>query len=308
MFSSIDPTGQQFLNAMDLIQARLSTAQQQIASGSKVNQASDAPDQLSPILQLHAQIQQNQDMQTNLGLTKSNVDAGESALSNAVNLLQSALTVATQASGVNQDPATFSTLAQSVQAIQEQMVSLSQTTNNGVFLFGGDLNQTPSYQLDLTQPNGVDRLQVAAATALVQGPNGQQFSASLSANDIFDHRDALDNPAPDNVFTALNGLRTALLAGNTAGITASISALQTSSTYMNSELAFYGQAQDRVASATTEAQSQSVALKTQLSGLQDADMTAAITSLTEAQTQMQATLAARARMPQTSLFDVLPLP
>jgi len=307
MFSSIDPTAQQFLNSMNTIQSRLSITQQQISSGLKVNQASDAPDQLSPILQLHAQIQQNQDIQTNLGLAKANTDTGESALSNAVNLLQSASVLATQAMGADQSADTRATLAQSVETLQEQMVNVSQTTANGIYVFGGDQNQTPSYQLDLNAATGVDRLQLAGATALAQGIDGQQFATGLSANTIFDHRDASDNPAPDNVFAAMNGLRTALLANNSAGITSAISSLQTASTYMNSQLAFYGQAQDRVAAATSDAQNQSLALKSQLSGLQDADLTDAITALTAGQTQMQATLSARARMSQTTLFDVLPI-
>jgi len=36
-------------------------------------------------------------------------------------------------------------------------------------------------------------------------------------------------------------------------------------------------------------------------------MTQAITALTEGTTQMQAALSARAKMPHTSLFDVLPI-
>jgi flagellin-like hook-associated protein FlgL len=38
----------------------------------------------------------------------------------------------------------------------------------------------------------------------------------------------------------------------------------------------------------------------------DADMTQAMTALTQGTTQLQAALAARARIPNTSLFDVLP--
>ena len=60
MISGINPEGQNFINALNLIQAQLSTAQAQIASGLSVNKPSDAPDELSPILQLHAQINQNQ--------------------------------------------------------------------------------------------------------------------------------------------------------------------------------------------------------------------------------------------------------
>ena len=44
MISGINPEGQNFINALTQIQAQLSTAQAQIASGLAVNQPSDAPD------------------------------------------------------------------------------------------------------------------------------------------------------------------------------------------------------------------------------------------------------------------------
>ena len=46
-------------------------------------------------------------------------------------------------------------------------------------------------------------------------------------------------------------------------------------------------------------------LQSQLSGIQDADEAAAITELTQAQTQLQAALSSRAALPKTSLFDFL---
>ena len=188
----------------------------------------------------------------------------------------------------------------------QQMVSDSQTTVNGYYVFSGDQNQTQLYQLDATSPTGVDRLAVATNTDLVQGPGGVQIAASLTANTIFDNRNADDTVASNNVFAALSGLQTALQNNDVNGINASISSLQTASTWMNDKLAYYGNVQDQLASAVTNTQNDNVQLQTQLSGLQDADETSAITELTQAQTQLQAALAAQARMPQTTLFDVLP--
>lgn len=306
MLSSINPSSQQFLDAMNNIQSRLNTAQQQISTGLKVNQASDAPDQLSPILQLHASIQANTDAQTRLGSAQAEVNAGAAALSSSVDLLQQASVLAAEGLGVSQTADTRATMAQSVEGLMQQMVANSQTSVEGRYVFSGDQDQSALYQLNLASPTGVDRLAVSPSTRLVQGADGSQFSVSRSANDIFDHRNADDTPASDNVFAALNGLYTALNNNDTAGIQASVSALQTASTYMNGQLAFYGQAQNRVSAGLTQAQSMNVALQADLSSRQDADATQAITELTQAQTQMQAALAAQARMPQQSLFSVLP--
>lgn len=306
MLSTLSPAGQQFVNSINDIQARLAIAQQQLATGLKVNQPSDDPDQISPILQLHSQIQQNQDIQTGLNTALTNVKTSESALSSNIDLLQSASVTASQATGTSQTAATRAVLAQSVQTLMEQMVANSNTTVSGRYVFSGDQDGSPLYQLDLNAPTGVDRLQTVSSTALVQGTGGVQYSTSLSGNVIFDASNADGTPATGNAFAALNGLRVALLANDTTGITNSVSALSAASTYMNNKLAFYGNAEDRVNSDLTTAQSDSLQLKTTLSGKTDADATQAITDLTMGTTQFQAALSARAKMPNTSLFDVLP--
>ena len=306
MTPGINAEGQNFINAMNSIQARLNTAQAQLSSGLLVNKPSDAPDELSPILQLHAQINQNQTLQTNLNGALTTINAAESALSSSVTLLQNASSIATEATGLGQTAGTRLTLAQNVQGLLQQMVSNANTTVNGSYVFSGDQNQTQLYQLDPASPTGVDRLAIATNTDLVQGPGGIQISASLTSNTIFDDRNPDDTVAPDNVFSALNGLIVALQNNDTAGINTAITSLQTSSTYMNQQLAFYGTAQDEVNSGVTTAQNYSVQLQTQLSNLQDADEATSITQLTQAQTQMQAALDAQGRIPTTTLFDVLP--
>jgi flagellar hook-associated protein 3 FlgL len=311
MAFTIDPGSQQFLDSINRIQTVLNTAQTQLASGRKVNQPSDAPDAVSPILQLHAQIQRSQDIQDSLAGVQTTVNTSQSVLSNAVDLLQNASVIATQATSTGQTPQTLATLAQSVQGIMQQMVATANTAVNGKYVFSGDQDQVMLYQLDPTNTvNGVIRAQIATNGRLVQGPAGQQFSASLTANDIFDARTTSDpvNPdaiAPQNVFAALTSLQTALQNNDQAGIQASISALDTVSSYMNSELQFYGQAQDRLTQAVSQSQDETLQYRTQLSGLQDADATQAITTLNQAQLQLQAAMQARARVPQTSLFDVL---
>jgi flagellar hook-associated protein 3 FlgL len=305
MSSTIDPSSEQFLNAISRIQSRLDQAQRQISSGLRVSVASDAPDAVSPILQLHAQIQRNTEVQTELGRVKTEVDTGESSLSTAVSLMERASVLATQGASTAQTIDTRATLAQEVESLQEQMVAVSRTVVGGRFIFSGDSDQSPSYQIDLTLPDGVNRLQVSTETRLAQTPSGGTFTAALTANDIFDHRNADDTDANDNVFAALNGLRVALLANDQTAITTSISTLQTAATYLNNQLGFYGQVQGRISSCLTQAQNNGLQFQMQLSTEQDADSVAAIQELTMAQTQLQAAMQVRAKMPRTSLFDLL---
>jgi flagellin-like hook-associated protein FlgL len=81
--------------------------------------------------------------------------------------------------------------------------------------------------------------------------------------------------------------------------------IQSSGTYLNQQLAFYGQTQNRVTSEMDFGANYEIQLKTQLSGIQDADLTQAITEMQQASTQQTAALSARAKLPKTSLFDFL---
>lgn len=301
----INPEARNFLNALKNIQSQLNTAQAQIATGLKVNQPSDAPDQLSPILQLHAQISQNQTLQTTLNSSLTTINAAENALSGSVALLQSASSLATEATGLNQTASSRIALAQNVQSLIQQMVANANTTVNGKYVFSGDQNTTQLYQLNPASPTGVDRLAVATNSDLVQGADGIQIPASLTANTIFDARNPDDTVSQNNVFAALNSLEVALQNNDLPGINTSINNLQAASTYMNNQLAFYGTAQDQIDSSLGSAQNSATQLQTQLSQLTDANEAASITQLTQAQNQMQEAIDAQARMPTQTLFDAL---
>ncbi|MEI9977209.1 MAG: flagellin [Ignavibacteriota bacterium] len=306
MFGGISPAGQQFVNNVNNIQSSLNQAEQQVSTGFNLSQPSDAPDEVSPVLQLLTQIDQNQSMNTNLTVVQANVNAAESALSSSVDLLQSASTMAAEATGPNETASTRQAMAQSVQALMQEMVSNSQAQVNGQYVFSGDQSGAPLYQLNLDAPNGVDKLGTASNTNLVQLPDGSKVSVTLSANSVFDDSDAAGVPTANNVFAALNGLRVALLNNDTTGITNSMTALQSASNYMNTQLAKVGSSQNTISSALTDNQNDEVQLRTQLSGLRDANMVEAITALTQGQTQLQAALSAQARLPTTTLFNFLP--
>ncbi len=82
-------------------------------------------------------------------------------------------------------------------------------------------------------------------------------------------------------------LRTALLNNDQAGITTAATDLQTSGTYLNLQLASYGNLQNQVAGGLDSSKTRETQLQTALSGIQDADLTQAVTELNQAQLQQQ---------------------
>jgi flagellar hook-associated protein 3 FlgL len=305
MISSLDPSDQIFLVGVSQIQQQITAANQQLSSGLKVTVASDAPDQIDDLLQLRADQAQNTQISTNLGMEQTNAQAADGALSSAIQLMDTATQLAAEGANTSETPTSLQTLAQQVASVQTEMVNLSQTQVQGRYIFSGDLDQTPSYQLDLTAPDGVDQLSNAASTRQVQNPEGGTFSPAMTAQQIFASQNADGTDAGSNVFAALNNLRVAMLANNQAGITTAQGQIQQGLVQLNTAQSFYGNVENIITNATNFGSTYDTQLTIQISGIQDADATSAALQLTQDTTQLQAAFEAQGKMPTSSLFDYL---
>jgi flagellar hook-associated protein 3 FlgL len=238
---------------------------------------------------------------------QTNVQAGDSAVQNAIQLLQNAATLGSEGASSTVTQSQQTSLATQVQSVLSQLVGVSATQVNGVYIFSGDASGSAPYQLDPTSPTGVDQLVTAQATALTADPTGITFQTSMTAQQLFDAQDTQGNPTPQNAFAALNNLQLALQSGNVTNITAAISNVQTASDYLNQQLGFYGAAENRITSAISLAQKFQVQTQTQLSNLQDTDMTSVAVQVTQETTALNAAMAAEAKRPTSTLFDYLPV-
>lgn len=300
MISNLDPNYQAFLDAMNLIQQRAQNDQLQLSSGLKINQISDAPDQISPLLQTRSSIAQLDQINSNLGLVQTQTNTAESSLQSAVSVMDQIQSLATQGEPSSTSADTRATLAQQVGTALTNLVDLANTTVGGKFIFSGDSDQTQPYTIDLTQTNPVSAYAGSAATSQVQLPNGTQIPVSLTAQQIFD-----SSTAQNNVFTSVNNLRLALQNNDQTGIDNSITNLASAATYLNQQLAQYGGIQSQLTSAVTDGQQMSTQLQTQLANIQDADLAQTITDLNQTVLQQQAALGGESKLPQTSLFNFL---
>ena len=298
--SSLTPANQQFVNHLTQITENLATDQLNITSGVDMRSLSDRPEEVSSLLEARAQLSAAQQVSTNLGMLTTEVNTGESTVSGAVQLFDQVQTIAAEGATGTQTATTRAGLATQLQSIEQQMVGLANTQANGRYIFAGDADQTQPYRFDSTQTDPVSAYQGGASTRVAMTAGGTTFPVALTAQQIFDSTD----PAT-NVFTAINNLVTALNNNDQSGVETAANGLSGAASYLNQQLAFYGNAQGNLQAATTAAQNQTTQLQTQIGNLQDTDMTAAITDMTQSQTQEQAALGAEAAIPRQTLFNYL---
>src|ERR1022692_3296405 len=207
MVTNLSRSSEAFMANIDRVQRKVEEASRQVSSGKRVNVASDAPNEIDTILQLHTDEVRNTQIQENLGVAQADADAADGALSSATQLMDRATVLAAQGANFTLDATGRQNIAGEVESLLEQMTAISNTAVQGRYIFGGDLDSTPPYAVDLTQPNGVSRLTSSPATRQVENSSGGSFAVSQNAQDIFDDRNSDDSLAGDNVFAALNNLR-----------------------------------------------------------------------------------------------------
>lgn len=300
MIQRVDAQTERFLRDLDSIKERLARAQREVASGKRLNEASDDPDQVGRLLALRSELAATEQIRSNLGRLKAETDTAEQALAAAVTRLERAAVLGGQGASSTVTASQRAAIAIEVEALLEQLVNLAGTSVEGRYVFSGDADGVAPYALDWSQVPPVSAYQGAAATREAVMPGGGRFRVSRTAAEIFDHPD----PAR-NAFQALVNLRAALLANDEAGIKAAVGQVRTASSHLNDQLAFYGTVQNQVAAALEAAHKQELRVRSQMATIEDADLTDAILAMNQARFQQEAALASKARLPRTSLFDYL---
>ena len=293
-------TDAQMLAELRKLNATMNEAQQQVASGKKVQVAADDPANVQAIVQNQSDLARVQQSQANLNKLNSEVSMASTVLENAAQLMDHARSIAAQAATSTTDASTRQLLASEIQDLETQIVGIANSTNAGRYLFSGDADTTAPYSIDFANTPPFSANTTALATRLGLDSMGNTFSIAKTATDIFDN-----STTGNNVLQSLEALRQGLISGNDSAINAANASLASSASYLGTVQSFYGTAQSNITSALDVASKSQLSLQSEQSTLTDADPAEAITAEQSAQSQQQAVLAMRAKMPRGSLFDML---
>jgi flagellar hook-associated protein 3 FlgL len=299
MTNTILPSDGLFLRAMDKIQARMDRAQREVSSGKRIFSASDEPDSIGGLLSVRAEKQLNEQMQSNLGRTKAEVDAAETGLQQAVKILERARVIAGQGQSEFNEESTFRALQAEAEDLTKQLLNVSNIAIEGRFIFSGDQDSVQPFTFD-TETGLVSAYAGSSATRQSLFPGGSPFDVARAGGDIF------DSSVPGrSAFATLNQLQEAFAARDTGALREALVSIESAFGHVSGELSFYGAVQRRVGDATAAADAGDLRLQAQLSRLEDADLAESILNMQQAQFQQQSALQVRGQLPRTSLFDYL---
>ncbi|MFN9298961.1 MAG: flagellin [Acidobacteriota bacterium] len=304
MINTLSSSDNAFLRAVEKIQQRAERSQKELASGKRIFAASDEPDGVSPLLTTRAELESTEQIANNLSRTKAEVDAAEKGLQQAIKILDRARTLAAQGLNSFNADSTWDALLLEVSDLTQQMLNVSNLAIEGRFVYSGNSDTVQPFDFD---PTLKDVTSYAGGPATRQSlfPGGSPFNVARPGDAIFDNSGVDENGLSKSVFGALRSLRDALESREPQALRSAIESVEAATRNVSNELSFYGSAQRRITEATAAADTMSLSIKSQLSRLEDADLTESILETQQSRFQLEAAFQVRSQRQNRTLFDYI---
>lgn len=275
----------------------LQTALQQVSTGLKVNLPSDNPAASAALLQVQAQSDYLDQYTTNAESALSQAQSGDFALSSVVSLLNHAITLGTEGATSTSSATNRASIATDVQGLLSNVVSLANTTFQGISIFGGTVSGQAAFTADTSSATGyqyngnsdVNTVEVGASLSV---------QANIPGDTLFTNPNA-------SVLGALSDLSNALTSGTSADIGSATAAVTTALNFVTQQHVVYGNTINQLTAQETYLSQEKVTLSSRETSLVGIDPATAAENLSQAETNNSAVFAAAAKVIQNSLLNYL---
>ena len=281
--------------SLSQLQQQENTTLAQMASGKRVAKPSDDPAAAGSLVQVLSQSKQVDTYTQNATTLQSKLQLADSTLSSVVTALERASTLGINAANVTLSDSDRSAIAEELQGIQQQVLSLANTSSQGTFLFAGTASTSKPFLADNTSSSGVTYAG-NDETNSVEISAGYKIQTSVSGSDLFLN-------SSGNVFQTLQDLITAVQSNN--GIATASNAVGQARSQLSAQRVFYGNVMNQLTSNSTVLQNESTQLSGRENSLSAADLAQAATQLVSLQTSVNAVMSAASKTMGNSLFDYL---
>jgi flagellar hook-associated protein 3 FlgL len=272
------------------------TTLEHIASGKKINRASEGPVDFERARLLKTQIEENTDFTKSIETMLSEFNVVESSMNAMLSGLERAAELAVQGANETYGANARNTIADELDELYNSMISTLNTRHEGRYLFSGSATGTQPFDSsgNYLGNSAVVSVRISNTDTLAGNIPGDEVAfgpgGAGSANDFLD---------------LIQSVSTALRADNTAGITANLPRFKPTIDRVNSLIAGIGSKTARLVSNLSFYQDFEVNLQETMSDLEDADMAEEISILNQNKVTQEAQLRSQASLSKLSLLDYL---
>ena len=263
-----------------------------------MNAPGDDPGAAQQILHLNSLNAASVQYSRNITSATATLSMSDSAMSSMNTALTSLKEVALEMSTGTINGSDMAAAVSQVQQLKSQIISLGNTQVNGNYIFGGFKSSTPPFDATTGAYSGTDNnvtIQIDQNSSVAVGTSGAQLISGGTP----------PGSSGTDMMSIFDNLTTALTNGDTAGVQAQLSNIDSAITQVSTADSVVGASLNRLTAASSIATSMQLANTTALSSIQDADYISVVSDLSKQQTAYQTALAAAAKVSQTSLLDYL---
>ncbi|MEK3740617.1 MULTISPECIES: flagellar hook-associated protein FlgL [Paenibacillus] len=203
----------------------MNDTQLQLATGRKINKASDDPVGITYSLRYRAELSSNEQYTKNVDSAISWLDYNDTVLGQAGDVVQKIRELTVQAATGTNPQSALDSINEELMQLKEQLVDISNSTLNGKYIFNGEQYTTKPYDFakgtdgtyDVSKPITTD-------TGQIQFIVGEdvRMPISTTGNDLFGYTgDA------DNLFSIINTISAGLKSGNLAAVSGQLDKIDT---------------------------------------------------------------------------------
>jgi len=283
------------------LQSQVNAVDNSISSGNQYATASANPEAAAQMRMLQLQDATAAVDTTTANKATTNLQLADSAMTEMVNDINKAKTLATQAANGTLSDTDRAAIGEQLSQIQTDMIGLANTSDaNGNSLFGGGV----SGYAYTTDASGKAVYGGAATSQSLGIGGGQSVQTSLTGPEVFDITDANGNST--TVMDAIGTLATALKAGGTAAQTAASDGITTLSNGLDAVTTaqtVIGARESWIALNTQNLTAQSTARTTAEGQIGGTDVSTAAIKLQQLTTALQASQSCFVRLSSLSLFN-----
>ncbi len=290
----------QMISGLNTAEAQQANDEEQLSTGSTINQPSDNPAGAAQILQLNASLARAQQYASNASDAQGWLSLGNSTMNQIISTLQQAKQVVESVSGANlsNQPGSLQALADQVSSIGTSLLNLANTTYGGQAIFAGTGNVSQAYDQNGNYLGG------GAAPTRTVAP-GVQVSVGVTGDQVFGSGTSGLLGSTGVLAQISQDLQT----GTTASInnvqTTDLQALDQAIDQVTAQAATMGANYQQVQAFSQQATNSQQVLQTQMSGIDSTNIAQVTTQLTESQQSFQAALWATSQLSQDSLVQFL---
>ena len=283
------------LSALSQTQAQINSDLLQVSSGQRVNVPSDDPAAAAGLVRNADQRSEADQFLRSVASISGEMQNADSALNSVVTALQRAISLGVEGANGTVNASNRAALANEVEGIFSQLMSLANLSYQGNFVFAGTATQTTPYVVDSSTPSGVRYDGNDSVNSVTVGDH-LEIKTNVPGSQLF-------SVAGTDVFQALQDLITNLKSGT--NIDSAVNEVSVAYQHINTQRVFYGNSLNQLNAQQTALNGQITQLAQQQNTLGGADLSRVLSDLVNAQTSREATLESISRTQQGNLFDYI---